>query len=78
MNNKKTLQSSINLIEKDEVIRDEIVAKIRDSTKEEMDECTNAAYNAFNFETKTHKDTSIEAKLYLSKQDVYDIFKVKI
>ena len=78
MSNKTKLQSSISLIEKDEIIRDEILAKIQKSTKEEMDEATNTAYNAFNFETKTHKDPAVEAKLYLSKQDVYDIFKVII
>ena len=68
-------------ITKDELLqedinRDKLLEHGQQAIKKEMDEASNALYNAYNFETKTHKDPNDEAKRYLSKQDVYDIFKV--
>lgn len=62
----------------DDIKRDRLLETGQQAIKKEMDEVSNALYNAYNFETKTHKDTHTEAKMYLSRQDVYDIFKVKI
>lgn len=60
----------------DDIKRDKLLETGQQAIKKEMDEVSNALYNAYNFETKTHKDPNSEAKMYLSRQDVYDIFKV--
>lgn len=59
----------------DDINRDRLLSIGSKMIKKEMDDCTHSLYNAFNFETKTHKDPHNEAQVYLSKQDVYALFK---
>lgn len=53
---------------------DEINELISLNTKNEMNEFKNLK----NDQIKSHKDPLIESNKYLSKNDVYELFKVKI
>ncbi len=65
-----------NDILQDDLKRDQLLEKSYREVKKEMDDCTNTPFNAFDYATKTHKDPVNEAKVYLAKQDVIQIFKV--
>ena len=60
----------------DDIMRDQRIEHGNQMVKREMNEASNALYNAYDFETKTHQSPSYEAQKYLSKEDVYQIFKV--
>lgn len=80
MSEKKSKVKNLNVtkdeIFEDDIIRDRLLSVGSRMIKKEMDDCTQSLYNAFNFETKTHKDPHNEARVYLSKQEIYALFKV--